>query len=312
MNSPSNDFSTTSPLALEHDLLRTFVAIVETGSFKAAADMVFRTPSAVSMQVKKLEDIVGRTLLRRDARAVSLTPDGEMLLSYARRILQLSDEAIRHFRKPLVEGTVRLGAHDDDGSRFLPSILKRFAITHPGVMVDVIFESSVSLTKKVKKGEIDLAIIAFFQEERPDPDVEIILEEQLVWAGVRGGCAHKCDPLPVSMWEEGCPWRADATAALASAGRKYRLAYMSAHTAGQRAAVLADLAVAPFPASLVEPPMVELTPQDGLPKLGTYRDGLIVRPDPGDAVLAVADHVKSAFKDMQINRVPRQADHVPV
>lgn len=288
-----------SALPLELDLLRTFVAIVDTGSFKSAADMVLRTPSAISMQVKKLEEIVGRPVFNRDARSVTLTADGEVLLAYARRLIGLSNEALGHFRKPQVEGVVSLGAPDDYGSRFLPSILKRFATSHPGVVVDVVVDKSSGLREKVKAGKLDLTLISCAPGSRIDDNMEIILEEPLVWAGVKGGCAHLLEPLPVSMWEEGCAWRSNAVSALTDAGHDYRVAYMSAHSAGQKAAVLADLAVAPFPKSLIEAPLVILNEVDGLPSLGTYYIGLIVGSAMGEAACAVADHVKAAFYDHQ-------------
>lgn len=299
MNKPVSAPENFSTLALELDLLRTFVAIADTGSFKSAAELVFRTPSAISMQVKKLEDIVGRPVFRRDARSVNLTQDGEVLLAYARRLLSLSDEALGHFRKPQMEGVVSLGAPDDYGSRFLPGILKRFATTHPGVVVDVVIDQSANLQERVKKGKLDLTLISCSGAVASNPDIEIILEEKLVWTGVKGGCAHLKDPLPVSMWEEGCAWRSNAVAALSSIGRDYRVAYMSAHSSGQKAAVLADLAVAPFPKSLLDHPMIALSEEDGLPELNTYCIGLFKNPAASDAVMAVASHIRSAFEEHQ-------------
>ena len=127
MNAPLNH-----PLPLlDLDVLRTFVAIAETGSFTTASSAVFRTPSAVSMQIKKLEDILGRTVFSRDARSVALTSDGEMLLGYARRLLAINREAVSKFIIPDISGVVRLGSPDDYGERVLPHVLKRFAQSHP-------------------------------------------------------------------------------------------------------------------------------------------------------------------------------------
>lgn len=299
MNVP---FQVTSPItgmSLEIDLLRTFVAIVDTGSFKAASEMVFRTPSAISMQVKKLEEIIGRPVFLRDARAVRLTPDGDILLSYARRILSISDEALSHFRAPEVQGIVRLGAPDDYGSRFLPTILKRFATTHPGVVVDVVIDFSVNLKERVKKGELDLALFSCTPDATSDERTEIVLEEEVVWAGIKGGCSYLKTPLPISIWEEGCAWRTNAIDALNKAGRDYRVAYMSGHTAGQKAAIEADLAVAPFPRSMIQAPFVQLTEKDGLPPLGTYKIGIVRGPKPDCAANAVSEHIKQAFEDFR-------------
>ncbi|EBX4817148.1 LysR family transcriptional regulator, partial [Salmonella enterica subsp. enterica serovar Newport] len=143
MNAPLNH-----PLPLlDLDVLRTFVAIAETGSFSAAANAVFRTPSAVSMQIKKLEDVLGRSVFSRDARSVSLTHDGEVLLGYARRMLAINREAVSKFIVPDIVGVVRLGSPDDFGERVLPHVLKRFAVTHPSIAVDVIIDQSSNLRR---------------------------------------------------------------------------------------------------------------------------------------------------------------------
>lgn len=293
MNAPVNH-----PLPLlELDVLRTFVAIAETGSFTAAANAVFRTPSAVSMQIKKLEEVLGRPVFTRDARSVSLTADGELLLGYARRLLALNREAVSKFVMPDIRGIVRLGSPDDFGERVLPSVLKRFAQTHPAVAVDVTIDQSVNLRKRMASRQLDIVIVTC-----PDRSVEngqefeVLLTEPIVWAGVKGGCAHMREPLPVSIWEEGCAWRSAALEALGQQGRSYRVAYMSAHTAGQRAAILADLAVAPLPKSFIGGDLVELGPEDGLPRMGNYQIGMAVTPDAPAPVRAAADHIRAAFE----------------
>jgi len=128
---------------LDNDILRTFVAIAETGNFSTAAEVVFRTPSAVSMQIKKLEEQLKTTLFLRDARSVTLTAHGETLLTYARRMIALSNEAVSRFVMPELTGVVRLGAPEDIGERgLLPGILKRFAEAFPAIMVDVTIAAS--------------------------------------------------------------------------------------------------------------------------------------------------------------------------
>lgn len=291
MNAPLNH-----PLPLlELDVLRTFVAIAETGSFTAAANAVFRTPSAVSMQIKKLEDILGRAVFVRDARSVSLTADGDLLLSYARRLLALNREAVSTFVTPDISGIVRLGSPDDFGERVLPSVLKRFAQSHPSVAVDVVIDLSANLLKRMANRQLDITLITCTDSRILEPDVEIVLSEQIAWAGVKGGCAHMREPLPVSIWEEGCVWRSAALNALGEQGRNYRVAYMSAHTAGQRAAIVADLAVAPLPKSFIGGDLVELGEKDGLPPMGKYNIGMVVTPDASAPVRAAADHIRATF-----------------
>lgn len=291
MNAPLNH-----PLPLlELDVLRTFVAIAETGSFTAAANAVFRTPSAVSMQIKKLEDQLGRAVFTRDARSVTLTADGEMLLTFARRLLALNREAVSKFVAPDISGIVRFGSPDDFGERVLPSVLKRFAKSHPAIAVDVTIDMSTNLRRRMAARQLDITLITC-TDALMETGVEILLSEPIVWAGVRGGCAHLREPLPVSIWEEGCAWRSAALEALGEQGRGYRIAYMSAHTAGQRAAILADLAIAPLPKSFIGGDLVELGVNDGLPPMGNYHIGMIVTPDASAPVKAAADHIRATFE----------------
>ncbi|MCV3240920.1 LysR substrate-binding domain-containing protein [Mesorhizobium sp. ZC-5] len=280
---------------LDLDVLRTFVAIAETGSFTTAANAVFRTPSAVSMQIKKLEDILGRSVFARDARSVTLTTDGEMLLGYARRMLAVNREAVSKFIIPDITGVVRLGSPDDYGERVLPNVLKRFAQSHPSIAVDVIIDQSSNLRRRMDDRALDITLLT--NSVKADAaGAEILLTEPIVWAGAKGGCAHLREPLPVSVWEEGCAWRAGALEALGRDGRNYRIAYMSAHTAGQRAAIMADLAIAPLPKSFITGDMVELGTKTGLPVIGNYSLAMLVAPDAQAPVKAAADHIRATFE----------------
>lgn len=280
---------------LDLDVLRTFVAIAETGSFTTAANAVFRTPSAVSMQIKKLEDILGRAVFSRDARSVSLTTDGEVLLGYARRMLAINREAVSKFIVPDITGVVRLGSPDDYGERVLPHVLKRFAQSHPSIAVDVVIDQSSNLRRRMDDRTLDITLLTNSFKVSME-GTEVLLTEPIVWAGAKGGCAHLREPLPVSLWEEGCAWRAGALEALGREGRNFRIAYMSAHTAGQRAAIMAYLAVAPLPKSFLGCDMVELSTKDGMPDIGTYSVAMIVSPDASPPVQAAADHIRAAFE----------------
>src|SRR3990170_6441940 len=177
MNAPLNH-----PLPLlDLDVLRTFVAIAETGSFTTAANAVFRTPSAVSMQIKKLEDILGRSVFARDARSVSLTTDGEMLLGYARRLLSINREVVSKFIIPDIVGVVRLGSPDDYGERVLPHVLKRFAQSHPSIAVDVVIDESANLRRRMDDRSLDISLFTFSGRVAP-VEAETLLTEPIVWA----------------------------------------------------------------------------------------------------------------------------------
>lgn len=283
---------------LENDVLRTFVAIAETGSFARAAKAVYRTPSAVSMQIRKLEDTLGRSVFVRDGRSVRLTPEGEALLGYARRMLRLSDEAVGLFRAPEIEGIVCIGTPDDFGTRFLPNILSRFARTHPAVDVYVTLGMSNGLLETLDEELLDLTLIttAFGPEvlERG----RIVYTEPLAWAGLECGCAYEQRPLPLALAPQGCAWRATALAAVEGAGIAPRVAYTSPHCAGQLAAIYADLAIAPLPESLLSKPLERLDERHGLPSLGEYHIVLASRPNIGPAAEALARHVVESFRDI--------------
>jgi DNA-binding transcriptional LysR family regulator len=278
---------------LETDLLKTFVTICETGSFTEAARRVFRTPSAVSMQIKRLEEQLGRALFVRHPRHVTLTADGEAFSGHARDILRINDEALSRFRIPQLEGRIRFGAPDDFGVRYLPTILSRFAATHPLVEVAVFLSTSVSLSRQFEAGEIDMILTVSAQSDTTPG--QLIHSEPLVWVGARDGMAFSKTPVPLAMSAHGCPWRAAALASLDEGGVRYRIAYTSETGAGQLAAVLADLAIAPLPISLVGEHHRKLTEKDGFGKIGLYQLKLQKTPEIGSAGQVFADHVRESF-----------------
>src|SRR5579871_4476125 len=160
---------------LDSDQLKTFIAIVETGSFTRAADAVHKTQSAVSMQMRRLEERIGKPIFMRDGRASRLTDEGERLLGYARRIIRLSEETMAAFDENELSGAVRFGTPDDYAERFLPEVLARFARSNPRVEVSVLCEPSTELIRKAKASEVDLAIVTNCGEG----SVEVIRREPL-------------------------------------------------------------------------------------------------------------------------------------
>ncbi|TFH88552.1 LysR family transcriptional regulator [Billgrantia azerbaijanica] len=282
---------------LDSDVLRTFVAIAESGSFTRAARQVFRTPSALSMQIKRLEETLGHALFVREARQVRLTAEGEVLLGFARRLLKLNEEAVTQFLAPSLEGRVSFGTTDDVGTRILPGVLARFARSHPAVQVDVVVGNSAGMLRRLDAGELDLILITAGNPGQA-PRGEVVHSEPLVWAGREGGIAAQRTPLPVALAHQGCAWRGMALDALDRAGIRYRIAYTCEHSAGQEAAMLADLAVAPFPQSLIRPPLRRID-QSLLPPIGDYQVELVKRGGTGQACDALVGHVIEAFHEMR-------------
>ncbi|MEX0430205.1 LysR substrate-binding domain-containing protein [Spiribacter insolitus] len=296
MSTPTSPNSPQGLPLLDMEILRTFVAIAETGSFSRAAQQIYRTPSAVSMQIKRLEEMLGRALFVREPRQVHLTPEGETMLGYARQLLELNDEAVGQFLSPQVGGTVRLGAPDDLGTRVLPGILSQFSRSFPAVQVNVRVGRSPDLMRRLDIGELDIALLIAEAGNRPHPLAEPIYREPLVWAGREGGVALQRSPLPIAVADRGCAWRRMALEALNRSGHRYRIAYTCEHTGAQEAAIHQDIAVTPFPRGLVQPPLRVIEEDEaGLSPLGDYEVLLLRMPARGAAVEALAQHVVDHF-----------------
>jgi Transcriptional regulator len=256
---------------IEPDLLHTFVAIAETGSFTEAARRVHRTQSAVSMQIKRLEDLLGRPVFAREGRSVRLNADGELLLGHARRILDAHREALAALLQPELHGTVNLGAVDEYAVTFLPSILARFGESHPHVHVQVICDMTVNLLQRLGENEIDFAIVTHGQGS----DGGIILyREPLVWVTAAGYCAHEQTPVPLALFHPGCTFRQWALEALTRQSRPYRVAYTSVSLAGIEVALRSGLAVSALPRSNVGVGLRILDERDGFPPLPNYQIAL--------------------------------------
>ncbi|MCI0918271.1 LysR family transcriptional regulator [Pseudomonas stutzeri] len=280
---------------LEIDVLRTFVSIAESGSFTRAAGQVFRTTSAVSMQIKRLETMLDCALFVREARRITLTDEGERLLGYARRLLKLNEETVSAFISPRLNGRVRFGTPADIGTHILPGLLSLFARTHPGIEVNVSVGRSVDMIQRIDAGELDVALISVGNLGQDDSRGEVIHSEPLVWAGRAGGVAVERNPLPLALSSPECAWRRQAMDALDRADRPYRIAYSSEQCAGQEAAMIADLAVAPYPLSLIRPPLKRLKEGDSLPSLGEYQIKLLCAAGRSEAVDVLSRHVIAAF-----------------
>jgi DNA-binding transcriptional LysR family regulator len=279
---------------LDVDQMKTFLAIVDSGSFTRAAEEVNKTQSAVSMQMKRLEEQLGRPLFSKDGRGTKFTRDGERLMDYARRIVSLSDEAVSAFTKPDITGTIRFGTPDDYAELFLPVILGRFARTHPQVTVDVECVPSSELVGYTARGEIDVAVVTFdCQAESTD----VIRQEELVWTTSSRHAVHDLDVLPIAVAPAGCCWRKMMTDALDAKNRAYRVAYSSPNASTINTAVQQGLAVAVMPEICTRPGMRILTEADGFPKLGTFDIGLIYKPGrKNPAVEALAKHVREGLQ----------------
>jgi DNA-binding transcriptional LysR family regulator len=281
---------------LDIEQLRTFVAIAETGSFTRAGDIVHKTQSAVSMQMKRLEERIGRSVFERDGRTSRLTQDGERLLDYARRIVRLNGECLATFADTDLVGRVRFGLPDDYAERYLPDILASFSRSNPRAEVTVVCEPTSMLVERVRAGELDLAIITHVDGHGSS---EVVRSEQLLWVTSTRHGVHEETPLPLALGPSDCHWRQAAVDALDAAGRPFRLLYVSVFSPAVGAAVLAGLAVAVLPESAVRAGMRILGTRDGFPPLPLCRIGLMQKgPEANPLAEALADQIRRSLGNL--------------
>lgn len=281
------------PDVLEPDLLRTFLAIADSGSFTEAARRVFRTQSAVSMQMKRLEEVLGRPLFGRNGRSVQLTPDGELLLGHARRILRAHQQALAAFDDSELQGNVVIGSPDDYASAFLPGVLVRFAETHPRVHVELVCIPTIDLLPRLEDGSVDLALITM---DHGDNSGLVLHREPLVWLTSARHCVHEQNPLPLALFHTGCIFRRWALEALGKQGRASRIAYTSVSAAGLKAALDAGLAVGVMGRSGVTEGLRMLGEKEGFPPLPHFEIALKRARDKPSALLdALEAHLIDHF-----------------
>ncbi|PWC32742.1 LysR substrate-binding domain-containing protein [Azospirillum sp. TSO35-2] len=261
--------------------LRTFLLIAEGRSFAEAAELVGRSPSAVSLHIQKLEEELGAAILRRNARGVEPTLAGERLLGYARRLLALNDETLSAFR-PAERRPLRVGATQDIAEAALPDLLRRFARDHPEVELTLRIDRSLAVVEAVETGALDVAIAL----HRDTPaNLGTLAEERMLWIGApqwrwRIGELSADRPLPLALFEPPCSFRTAALDALSAAGRPARIAVTSPSLAGLRAAVEAGVGLTVRTRhSLAGPSLVDVGETLGLPDLPTAAFCLYARRD---------------------------------
>ncbi len=249
---------------LDSELLRTFLTVAESGSFSLAATRIFRSQSAVSLQIKQLENLLSQAVFERHARGVSLTPVGEKLRSTAEKVVGLLDESIGELRANPLQGPIRLGIPDEYGYRFLPGVIAQFARNHPLIELSVTCGCSASFPQALEDNEIDLAVHAV---ESPSAEMTLLRNEKIGWVTSKHHQAHLQDPLPLALFDRACWWRDRALDALNDAGKSYRVVFSSESVTGINAAVAAGVAIAVVGESSMRDNFRVLSSADGFPAL---------------------------------------------
>ncbi|MEM7215636.1 MAG: LysR family transcriptional regulator [Pseudomonadota bacterium] len=272
-------------------LLRTFVAVIEAGGMTKAAGLQNLTQAAVSQQIKRLEELFDQPLFDRSQKQIQPTSTGEKLLSHAKRMVGMNDEIWSSMTAPEYEGEINMGVPHDIFKPFMPQILRSFDRAWPRINLVLHSSATLVLLKDLKEGNLDLILTT---EEKPGKDM--LMADNLVWAGMRGGQAFRQSPLPVALGTERCTFRSVALAALAEKGREWKL---SCHTGTHDpiiALLEADLGVAPFMSRTVPSDLEIISDSSGLPSLPPFYINMYLKPGQNNpAVLELAEHVRKSF-----------------
>jgi len=282
-------------MTIELSLLKSFLAVVEHGNFLTAANAVGRSPSAITVQIRKLEDQLGHALFARDARSTKLTKHGQTLLPHAKRMIAMEAGILTEFSKEQITGSVRLGVPDDVIERFPMRTLRQFNDDNPGITLIIEIGHTPALLKAVDDKTLDLAIITYAEGIKGVTTTEKIMHEPEVWAASASGIAWEKKPLPIALWDEGWAWYGSAVNILDKAGIDYTIILQCENISGRKSAIAADLAVGPLPVSYLDEDVVLAPGLQDLPKLPEYGLGLKVRKEPTQAIEAAASHIRDYF-----------------
>ncbi|MGM0433575.1 MAG: LysR substrate-binding domain-containing protein [Pseudomonadota bacterium] len=275
---------------LDLNLLQTFLAVADTGTVTAAAERLSYTQSTVSMQLHRLETMLGVTLHEREGRGIRFTPEGERLLGHARRLLTLNNEALNDMKARQVAGSLTLGIPEDYAFLLTPA-LAYFHQMYPAMQLKVTCGASTDLVKQVQASELDLAVVT---RQTHSPGGEMIRRDPLVWAVGANQQPSLVDPLPLALYSPGADvFREVAEHVLGSAGRHWRLAYSSQSMTGLMPVVVAGLAVVLITRDMLNPQLRALDEKSGLPALPSVEIALHRAPGrPSEPARQLAELIR--------------------
>lgn len=270
-------------------IVRAFVTVAETGSVTHAAQLLHLTQGAVSQQIGRLEQLSQNPLFSRQGRNLVLAPEGEAVLAAARHYLGANEEFAAALQLPAFRGEVRFGAPYDIIGSYAPAILRRFAKLYPSVRVTLVCKDSLPLLDDLKAGDIDLVLTT---EIGCGPGGETLRRDRLVWVGVKGGEAHRKDPLPLSLGAETCIFRPVAVAALRKQRREWQTVCEVSNMEPVRATLEADLAIAPLLRHSVPRGLEVIGSDRRLPPLPEFQINLYGADNRSPEVEVFADHAR--------------------
>jgi DNA-binding transcriptional LysR family regulator len=283
------------------DLLRTFVSVIDLGAYTKAGDVLGRTQPAISLQIRRLEELVGAQLIRQAGRSLLLTGEGEMLLSYAREILRLNDEAAAYFNRAKIAGVLRVGLPNDYAVAFLQGVITEYTRQHTGISLEIYCGWSAEILDRLRADELDL-VIAMVNTERAQYLSRSLIERP-IWAAAEGAVFNPAAGIPLAAHPEGCAYRARMIQALDAAQIRWRVAYTGPGISGLQNAVTNGLGVSALTRYTMLPGMRALDEVDGFPPLAEIRVGLFYKhPRLSDAGILLVNHIISRLDEAGISR----------
>ncbi|MBT4890412.1 MAG: LysR family transcriptional regulator [Rhodospirillales bacterium] len=280
---------------LDSDLLRTFLAIADAGSFTEGAVRIFRSQSAASLQIKKLETLLAQDVFERKGRGVVLSSVGEKLYPVAQQVTLLLDAVQADLKSNQLEGTIRIGIPDEYGDTILPQVISQFSRDHPKVELEVQCAVSSNFQNALECGKLDIAV---FDEETPKPGMQVLSKQRMVWGASRNHSVHMDDSVPLALFACDCWWRDVALDALYQAGKKFKVIYTSESVAGVIAAAEAGVAICLLGERSLKSNLRELTQAEGFPKLPNSSLVLACRDGFDSELLsAMTNAIKDSFKE---------------
>lgn len=281
---------------LPTDVLRTFLAVIDLGSFTKAGQLLGRTQPAISLQIRKLEELVGLNLMDTSGRNIKLTREGENLARYARQLMVMNDEIVARLQKKDSAGSLRVGLPTDYAISFFQTALGNFGKAHPEVQMSIHCEISDALLPMFERDDLDVVVAMF--DGQPPPGLIYTWAERPLWTVGNGSDAHTKTPVPIAAHPEGCHYRDRMIGGLDQIGKAWRITFCSPGVNGIQEAVQSGLGVTALTQRTLQRGMRVLSERDGFPPLSDIHVGMFFKnTGASTAAMLLVNYIMQALQD---------------
>ena len=294
---------------LPTDLLRTLLVLARTRSFSRTGAEIGRSQSAVSLQMRRLQHIVGWPILTTSGKSFGLTPQGEIVLEYAKQMVALNDECVGRLDGGILTGTIRVGIPSDFALSFLPRLLGRFSESNPDIALDVTCELSRDLIARLVRNEFDMVLAV--HDDTPTAPLTDLWWEPMAWVGSQIHDVRAKRPLPLVLFPDGCQYRLRVLSALRRRDIPYKIVYSSSNLAGNQAAIESGLGLTAISTSTVPPTLRALPTCAELPALDDFDIGLFWSPNGATGAIRTLAAAMVRVLDGKLTRTGEHTPNVP-